>query len=88
MKLNIKQFDPSPEDLAYYESKTCFEEAWQDSLNGEWMLWIAVKLGVSDRVLTLAKALCANTVRHLMLDKRSTDAVDAAIRYFNNDISR
>ena len=45
------------------------------------MLWLAQKLGVDVRVLTLAKGLCANTVRHLMKDPRSVVAVDAAIAF-------
>ena len=35
----------------------------------------------------LAKGHCANTVRHLMNDQRSIDAVDAAIDFGNNKIS-
>ena len=45
------------------------------------MLWLAQKLGVDVRVLTLAKGLCADTVRHLMKDPRSVVAIDAAIAF-------
>jgi hypothetical protein len=38
--------------------------------------------------LTLTKGHCANTVRHLMKDKRSRDAVDAAIAYGEGKITR
>ena len=48
---------------------------------GDWLLWLAKRLNMDDRKLTLAKAHCANTVRHLMKDQRSKDAVDAAIQY-------
>jgi hypothetical protein len=87
-KFNIEKFNPCGEWLEYYESKPSFEEAWNDCHRGDWMLWIASKLKVDNRTLTRAKALCANTVRHLMMDKRSTDAIDAALRYADGKISR
>ena len=87
MKLNIEPFDPCEEGLEYYNRFSTFEEAWNACDRGDRMLWIAVKLKVDDRVLTRAAALCANTVRHLMKDERSTDAVDAALRYADDEIS-
>ena len=45
------------------------------------MLWLARKLDIDKRVVTLAKGHCANTVRHLMKDERSMAAVDMAIKY-------
>jgi len=55
---------------------------------GDWLLWLAYKLEVDDRPLALVKGHCANTVRHLMKDKRSIKAVDAAIAYGNGEISK
>ena len=52
------------------------------------MLWLAKRLNVDDRKLTLTKATCANQVRHLMKDQRSLDALDACFRYANGEISR
>ena len=88
MKPDIKRFDPCDNGLEYYESKASFEEAWHDCERGDWMLWIAAKLKIDDRTLTKAKALCANTVRRLMTDPRSTGAIDAALRYADGGISR
>lgn len=87
-KFNINQFYPCNDGKEYYESQPDFETAWNNCERGDWMLWMAKKLNVDDRTLTLAKAYCANTVRHLMKDKRSLDAVDAAIKYGNGQISR
>ena len=58
-------------------------EAWNNCPRGDWMLWIASKVGVDKRLLTLAKGKCAETVIHLMKDQRSKDAVKAAIDYGN-----
>jgi hypothetical protein len=87
-RFDIKQFIPCEEGLEYYESKPSFEEAWRECERGDWMLWMAKMLGVDSRTLTRAKALCASTVRHLMTYKRSTDAIDAALRYADGEISR
>jgi hypothetical protein len=87
-KFDIRSFFPCPEGLEYYESKASAGEAWNDCPRGDWMLWIAAELGIDDRLLVKAKALCANTVRHLMTDKRSTDAIDAALRYADSRIDR
>ena len=38
--------------------------------------------------LTLAKGHCANTVRHLIKDKRSLKAIDAAIAFGNGTITK
>ena len=57
------------------------EEIWETCHRGDWMLWLARKLNIDKRVLTLAKGHCANTVRHLMKDERSIAAVDMAIKY-------
>ena len=64
------------------------EEAWQNCHRGDWMLWIAKRLNVDDRLLTLAKATCANQVRHLMTDQRSLDAIDACFRYAKGELTR
>ena len=50
------------------------------------MLWLSRKCNVDNRKLTLAKGLCAETVKHLMKDPRSIAAVEAAIKYGNGEI--
>jgi hypothetical protein len=48
---------------------------------GYWLLWLAKKVDVDLRLRTLAKGHCANTVRHLMKDDQSINAVDVAIAF-------
>lgn len=50
---------------------------------GDWMLWLAKNVGVDKHKFTLAKALCAKTVLHLMKDERSKKAVEVAENYGN-----
>ena len=57
------------------------EQVVADCHRGDWLLWLAKKCGVELQPLTLAKAHCANTVRHLMTDERSIKAVDVAIAF-------
>ena len=62
------------------------KEAWENCPRGDWMLWIASRLNVDKRLLTLAKGRCAETVLHLMRDQRSKDAVRAAIDFWEGRI--
>jgi hypothetical protein len=56
-------------------------QMWAECERGDWMLWLAKRLGVNKRQLTLAKGKVAETVKHLMKDERSRNAVEVAIRY-------
>jgi len=59
-----------------------FKTFYDTCERGDWLLWLYARTNKDDlRGLTLAKAHCANTVRHLMNDKRSTDAIDVAILF-------
>jgi hypothetical protein len=57
------------------------EQVVADCHRGDWLLWLAQRVGVEKRPLTLAKALCAKTVVHLMKNESSVKAVDVAERY-------
>ena len=57
------------------------EEVVSTCERGEWLLWLAQKVGVPLQELTLAKARCAKTVIHLMRDKRSINAVNVAEKF-------
>jgi hypothetical protein len=65
-----------------------YKSAWESCERGDWMLWIAKKQGVDIRVLTKAKVRCARLVQHLMKDKRSLDALDAAEAFADGQASR
>jgi len=58
-----------------------FNEAWATCERGDRMGWLAEKVGHDKRERVLAAGHCANLVRHLMTDERSTKAVDVAIAY-------
>ena len=62
------------------------EQAVADCHRGDWLLWLASKLEIDKRKITLAKGLCANTVRHLMKDDISKNTVDAVIAYGKGEI--
>jgi hypothetical protein len=64
------------------------KDAWMNCERGDWMLWIAKRLDVDDRILTLAKVKCVEQIRHLMKDQRSLDALDACYRYAKGEITR
>jgi hypothetical protein len=58
-----------------------WEEVYTTCHRGDWLAWLAEKQGVDKRLLVLVGGHIANTVRHLMKDKRSTDYVDTCIAY-------
>ena len=58
------------------------EEFLNTCQRGDWILWLFTRMNPNSlREVTLAKAHCVNTVRHLMKDDRSTKAVDVAIAF-------
>ena len=66
-----------------------WEEVYNTCHRGDWLLWLFKNTNPNDlQLLTLAKGHCANTVRHLMEDERSLQAVDAAIAFGEGKISR
>lgn len=67
--------------ISYVRTQKSYVDAWNNCPRGDWMLWIASKLRIDKRLLTLAIGRCAETVLHLMQDKRSKKAVQAAIDY-------
>lgn len=79
--IEIERYKPCAEAMEYRKQFVTFQEAWESCPRGDWMLWIAFKVEVDKRTLFLAKGLCAATVRHLMQDQKSKDAVLTVIRY-------
>jgi len=65
-----------------------YKTAWQNCERGDWMLWLAKRLKVDDKKLTMAKEMCAKQVKHLMKDQRSKDALQACFDYVNGKITR
>src|SRR3990167_10748890 len=83
-KFNINQFNPCLDAAKYYDACKSSKEAWNNCPRGDWMLWITSNLGVDIKILTLAKVHCALTVRHLMKDKRSINALEVALKFVND----
>ena len=52
--------------------------AWARCERGDWMLWLAQKVGVELRPLTAAKAACAEFARPYITDPRGIAALDTA----------
>ena len=69
------------EDAREWAKGKTIEEVINTCHRGDWLLWLAKKVDVNFRLLTLAKGHCAATVLHLMKDERSRKAVEVAIRY-------
>jgi len=85
---DLKQLEPCESGYEFAQSKNSLIEAWETCERGDLMLWFASKLECPLRLLTLAKATCAETVIHLMRDDRSRNAVKIAIDFGNGVASR
>ena len=82
----IETYNPCYFSCLFLRQFETFEEAWEACHRGDWMLSAARLLEVDFRTTTLAQGHCANTVRHLMKDPRSTAAVDAAIAFGRGEV--
>jgi hypothetical protein len=80
LKQYLQKLHACEESVIWAGNKT-IEEVVHECHRGDWLLWLAKRCGVELKPLTLAKAHCANTVRHLMKDERSIKAVDVAIAF-------
>jgi hypothetical protein len=80
LKEYLQTLHACEESVIWAGDKT-IEEAVHECHRGDWLLWLAQRCDVELKPLTLAKAHCANTVRHLIKDERSIKAVDVAIAF-------
>src|SRR5690606_11921406 len=86
--IEIEKYRPCTEALRFRMQYQTFKEAWAECPRGDWMLWIAQRVGVDLRTITRAKALCALTVRHLMKDERSIKACEVALKFADGEATR
>ena len=77
------------EEARLWASNKSWREVYNTCHRGDWLLWLYRKSKKHEfQKLTLAKGLCANTVRHLIKNEQSVKAVDAAIAFGKGEISR
>ena len=72
-------------DAREFAADKTIEQVIAECPRGDWMLWLAKKVDIGLRPLTLAKGHCAATVLHLMKDERSKKAVEVSIAYGENN---
>lgn len=71
-----------------WASGKSWKEVYDSCHRGDWLLWLYVRSkDYNFQKVTLAKGLCANTIRHLLKDERSIKGVDAAIAFGKGEIS-
>ena len=84
----LKKLDACKDSTRWLSAQDNLEQAWEDCERGDWLLWLVARLEINERKLFLAKGLVAKQVLHLMKDKRSINAVKAAIDYGNGKIEK
>jgi hypothetical protein len=81
--------DACKDGANYFNSFSSPQEFYQNCNRGDWLLWLFARTNPNSlKELTLAKAHCANTVRHLMKEESSRAAVDTAIRFGEGKASK
>ena len=68
------------DDAVDWVGEKSLQEAWETCPRGDWMLWLAHKMGVEKRVLVGTATECAATVYSLMSDA-GKNAVAVGRRY-------
>jgi hypothetical protein len=76
----LEIFKACPDAIKWVGHKT-IRDAWETCHRGDWMLWIASRLGVDRRKLYLCNAEIAYQTIVLMGDKRSANAIRVAYLY-------
>jgi len=76
------------EEAREWAANKSIEQVVAECHRGDWLLWLAKRVGMDLQTYTLTKGLCANTVRHLMKDERSINAVDVAIAFGKGEATR
>jgi hypothetical protein len=77
------------DEAKLWASNKSWNEIYNTCHRGDWLLWLFKLTNPNDlQAITLAKAHCANTVRHLMKDERSKNAIDVAIAFGNGNATR
>lgn len=91
LKRKLQKLDACADAVKFAAQFNSLDEAWQACPRGDWMLWLAKKTGCDLRALTLAKAHCAATVKHLMKNEhslRSLRVLQAAFDFADGKISQ
>lgn len=83
------KLDACEEAVKWCEGKS-LQEAWQQAVNSDWMLWLLRNQPnkATDRDLRLIAIKCARQVQHLMKDQRSINALDVAERFANGEATQ
>ena len=87
LRKQLKKLDACKEGMDWLADQEA-ATAWAACERGEWMLWVASRVGVDLKTLTLAKVRCARLVQHRMTYQRSLDALDVAERFAAGDATR
>jgi hypothetical protein len=92
MITNLHEFltnNKACDEAKLWASNKSWNEIYNTCHRGDWLLWLFKLTNPNDlQAITLAKAHCANTVRHLMKDERSKNAIDVAIAFGNGNATR
>jgi hypothetical protein len=82
----LRQLGACYKAQTWAKEQNSYKEAWEKCERGDWMLWLAARLGIDDKKLTLAKALCAKQVEHMITSPKSLACLKGCFDYVEDRI--
>jgi hypothetical protein len=81
LKTFLEKYNACADGFEFAKDLT-LEQFLETCPRGGWILWLFERTNPKSlKEITLARAHCANTVRHLMTEERSLNAVDVALAF-------
>jgi hypothetical protein len=87
LKKLLNELQADKELIDWVEDKS-IEQVIESCKKGDWLLWLGYKMNLPKQELTLAKAKCAATVKHLLDNEVSFNAIDVAEKFGNQLCNR
>ena len=85
----LEKHNACREGVAFAMSQNSLAEVWDNCPRLDWLFWIVKRQATKpEKELRLFAVWCARGVQHLMLDKRSLDALGHVERFANGQASQ
>lgn len=86
LKELLEKLNACQSSINWVGGKT-LDQAWDECVRADWMIWLARVTDVDEKPLTLAKVKCARLAQHLMVDERSLNALNVAEQFSRGEVT-
>jgi hypothetical protein len=85
LQIHLKCLHGCSKGVAWAGAHEDIRKAWRACTRGDWLLWLAVKLGVEQRLVVFAACECAKLALQFTTDERPYTAIILAEQYASGD---